>query len=645
MKFMKKSHRITVFSIFLALFFLNTLPYSSASSLELLENTDRCIYDETIEKDYCYSIYKFCDNSFNPSMVNFIFKKGNEQEYKRALKDLDFETEVENLGDKCYKVKIEAHKNPYQDIDNIFCYDETCFYEFVWWNSSYPYKFEINASCPDCNISITMPILINGTDGVNINGYNQLLWCNYTVTNITDTIGYLYFKNETDYRCIDETETYAVEMIVDEGNTTDYLDFGNELLFFITMNDTNEKSIYSRTIGNVNSVIVSGKIGKARDFNGNAYIWMPNSDQFEGFCNLTISFWIWFDTIEGTGNENILGIAPDGGIYNMFWDTSGGNLRFYYSGDITEGGVTYSSFSRTGEWVHMAGTYDCSDLIMYIDGKEYDRTTTDFGNLADVTGDFFIGAREGSPADRYIDAKIDNIMYWNRTFPPDKISFLYNTTDPRNFATGETIYNDTISPIITFVPPTPNNEIITVNFTTINITGNEDLTNCKLNWNGINETMINITSKNYILNKVNLSDGNYTFYVFCNDTSNNTGFSEIRWVYVSILPTIGVLNISLVFDISRDLPIQRKYCQNSVLVTFRERVSCSSAGCQTVNQTDMTICAVGCEENLSIYGAECIPQTFNTFVIGWSLFIISFVALMFITHNIKRKKKGKQRWL
>ncbi len=97
---------------------------------------------------------------------------------------------------------------------------------------------------------------------------------------------------------------------------------------------------------------------------------------------------------------------------------------------------------------------------------------------------------------------------------------------------------DNTPPEITFVDPTPNNETINLSYAFINITINEQASQVILNWNGTNETMSG-AGTNFYFNETNLSEGNYTFFVYAYDAAGNLGISEILWVYISLADNVN----------------------------------------------------------------------------------------------------------
>ena len=89
---------------------------------------------------------------------------------------------------------------------------------------------------------------------------------------------------------------------------------------------------------------------------------------------------------------------------------------------------------------------------------------------------------------------------------------------------------DAFGPDITFVAPTPNNETYnTTNIVRINITLSENGT-AVLEFGGANESMSGLGTSYYVTKEV--SDGNYSFRVYANDTSSNPSVSI--WKYVTV---------------------------------------------------------------------------------------------------------------
>ena len=92
--------------------------------------------------------------------------------------------------------------------------------------------------------------------------------------------------------------------------------------------------------------------------------------------------------------------------------------------------------------------------------------------------------------------------------------------------------SDTTPPIILWDSDDINSTIF-VNYADIAISASEAVISCNLNWNGTNESMVSVSSTSFYKHKSNLHSGNYTLRAYCNDTSNNTGYTTLAWVNVS----------------------------------------------------------------------------------------------------------------
>jgi PGF-pre-PGF domain-containing protein len=114
-----------------------------------------------------------------------------------------------------------------------------------------------------------------------------------------------------------------------------------------------------------------------------------------------------------------------------------------------------------------------------------------------------------------------------------------------------TDYHLTEAPIISFVNPTPDNNVVTINTSVyINITSNEDLSTAFLEWNYTNETM-NGSAQNWYKNKTGLS-GLYYYKVYGNNSEGTFGVSSTRQarfnttlvVINSFFPNTSAVNIA-----------------------------------------------------------------------------------------------------
>ncbi|MFH0837402.1 MAG: S8 family peptidase, partial [Candidatus Aenigmatarchaeota archaeon] len=180
-----------------------------------------------------------------------------------------------------------------------------------------------------------------------------------------------------------------------------------------------------------------------------------------------------------------------------------------------------------------------------------------------------------------------------------------NACDYTGNCTNTTIYNfttfyDATSPNITFIYPTENNSVtLPINYTFINVSVSDssNISACKLEWNGTNISMTMSAIGNNIYcyyNMSNLSDGNYSYKAFANDSLNNIGNSSLR----SILIDKTAPNITLIS------PNTTNETNSSIIFLFTTADLSPNLGCI------LYINGTATETNTTIYND--INSTFNS---------------------------------
>lgn len=183
-------------------------------------------------------------------------------------------------------------------------------------------------------------------------------------------------------------------------------------------------------------------------------------------------------------------------------------------------------------------------------------------------------------------------------------------SDTKKSYTTRFITIDATPPNITFINPTPNNEIVIVSAIVVNVSIDEDGI-CILDWNGTNESINNVGLRNYYSSKSGLANGNYTFRAYCNDTLLNLGSTESRWVYINVTyPPTPLLSV--------------KYCQTGNYLY--ERKVWNISGTPTILEK-LFLCDYGCSNvTLSNFGFPgCIESDMMIAVIFISVLLGTIV--------------------
>ena len=142
----------------------------------------------------------------------------------------------------------------------------------------------------------------------------------------------------------------------------------------------------------------------------------PTSLQITG--ELSIS--AWFKTTYTGGTQMIVGKDAITGTnkraYMLFWSSSTNTIRFmvWKSGNSTQS-VASTSTVTDGNWHHVLGVNDGTDLKIYIDGALEGTTIGGGGTIQNATTDFYIGRRTGLGANykAFWQGHIDEVAVWN----------------------------------------------------------------------------------------------------------------------------------------------------------------------------------------------------------------------------------------
>lgn len=156
--------------------------------------------------------------------------------------------------------------------------------------------------------------------------------------------------------------------------------------------------------------------GFALEFNGtNSYAWAPDSASLDLSTGMTIEAWVWSDTTVGAHV-----IASKWNDSTRQWSyifkdhNSSDALRI----ELSQGGhsdlanLEGATSIATGEWVHVAATFDGSEVQLYYNGV-LDSTQAVSGTINDSNSIFMVGAVNGWSGLESFNGLIDEVRVWN----------------------------------------------------------------------------------------------------------------------------------------------------------------------------------------------------------------------------------------
>ncbi len=148
--------------------------------------------------------------------------------------------------------------------------------------------------------------------------------------------------------------------------------------------------------------------------------------------NITLTAWVKLNGTTGTDTTGrIISKTAGSGSeqYELLYTTSSPN-RFRFDVKTSSGLVslyTNETFTTTNTWYHVAGTYNSTQMIIYVDGREKN-TTSQSGLIAGQTSDMSIG-RAASGGQNF-NGTIDEVRVYNESLSASRISSLALASNP-----------------------------------------------------------------------------------------------------------------------------------------------------------------------------------------------------------------------
>ena len=210
-----------------------------------------------------------------------------------------------------------------------------------------------------------------------------------------------------------------------------------------------------------------GRVGQSFAFDGvRDYVKIPKSPTLDVGGQVTVEFWMKADPdtpiasrTQGLVTSDFYGIEIGGvGENNVgieFFTSTDGGVNFAHTSDPNGHGAIFP----TGEWHHVAGTYDGANMQLYIDGLPWGQPRFQANRLSPMLAHSFvaIGSEDGRTTcwscmnRRYFKGLIDEVAIFNRALSAGEIAAIYNAG-----AAGKCQRADPpsiVSPPLSYQPP------------------------------------------------------------------------------------------------------------------------------------------------------------------------------------------------
>lgn len=180
----------------------------------------------------------------------------------------------------------------------------------------------------------------------------------------------------------------------------------------------------------------------------NDVIQVPHDDSLAGMNELTISAWIKEEGDPGTNYAHIVSKSAesvgsgDSDYALVQQDSRDMAFRVNTDGNYDDDAAVGNPPTR-GEWMHVVGTWDGSEIKLYQDGALID-TKPASGTLNDANDPLGLGRHAENTDNRYFDGSLDEVRIYKRALTSSEVKRLYFHGDSGEFRGNYTSDNNNI---------------------------------------------------------------------------------------------------------------------------------------------------------------------------------------------------------
>lgn len=453
----------------------NWLGGDGESTVTLIDNTDQCLIDcsFTIEGYNEQPVNLIDDfylldrngNDASKNLRSISFKLGTYQEVEK----INYSSPIYSNEETCTIIEQNNTNQSYQSCHyDIIGYDTYLVNELVWQEydgQDVDGYWQLKADAKKNPVSMDWVIKFRGKDLTNWAWWDTNWLYKREISNLTGNISALITipysenmnSNFSDLRFIDNTETIELNYTIENksdgnwafvrvnnlGQNSIYMYYGNAAasdnsnasdVYFNPVSvyylDSNANDFVGSNDGTVNgATLTTGYINGSYSFDGvSDYI---NFGEIPVTTAISVSVWAYFSDnlgnpiISKRTNGNNWQISSTNGNYNAYflvWTSGGSGTANTGTGDIIQ-----------NTWHNIVGTYDGSNVRIYLDGvlKDTQPLTGTIMNNSNIIK-FGTDSPGGS---NYYNGKIDELYVYNKNLTQDQITKLYTQTAP-NFIEG-----------------------------------------------------------------------------------------------------------------------------------------------------------------------------------------------------------------
>jgi Concanavalin A-like lectin/glucanases superfamily len=200
-------------------------------------------------------------------------------------------------------------------------------------------------------------------------------------------------------------------------------------LLALWLGDGNLKDIASANNGTLVGHVGfgPGKVGQAFSFNGaSGYVSIPDSPSLDAFANgITVAAWIKVNHL--TANPDWEGIVTKGNASWRLLATAGAKTIYFSANGATPADIYGNRNVNDGKWHHVAGVYDGTKMLLYVDGR-LDASRPASGSMISDNDPVCVGyiANTSLPGNYHFDGLINEASIYNRALTASEIQAIYD---------------------------------------------------------------------------------------------------------------------------------------------------------------------------------------------------------------------------
>ena len=170
----------------------------------------------------------------------------------------------------------------------------------------------------------------------------------------------------------------------------------------------------------------TGEVGQGFSFDGtSSYVSIPNSELLNAIASrLTVE--LWFQANTTNANVNWAGIVAKGNTSWRLQATYGAKVLTFSATGTSGGDLQGTRNVNDGQWHHVAGVYDGTNMFLYVDGT-LDVSKPATGLIAQNNYPVAIGANANPPsgANYLFDGSVDEVALYTRALSANEIFAIY----------------------------------------------------------------------------------------------------------------------------------------------------------------------------------------------------------------------------